>query len=1430
MVHRACFRRAQPGKCGPRKGPLGIDSRDDRARGHRQQQVEPCLESTVTGRSAHKSLAGSQSGSSGRETSFHSSLPHKLDHSGFGLSERRRVVDLEADRGPWKTGRQARRPRGERSKAEKETWKKRSCSGSSSATGGVKGLGSSFLGGSWTCQFDRCYHGSLGKSPRGSHPDSARGDLRQLHKSSDDNPRNGGCNGLFSEFSSAGDDASGSSPASFSFTFENWCMSLTRWVLASRTSFGHFLSKTLNICRDGPLAPPTALFPLPVPAKEPYAEGPGGSKSAKLQLAVDRALHVIVMALNFVYHSKSYAPLELLRRQPNEVQQKAIDRLRLFLKASNHGKRIEVAACGRKNLQLLTRLKELAVAAEQLGLSSSPYQEAPPSQQVCIDNSAYPQLRPFSNLVPERLKISGEGQWNAARYLDSEFYMAYQEPQVLELERPVFDRGIPNFNVDSPEAVFRLFERWDSLGLLHLHPVETITTEGSGRVKIFNAFKSEQWDRQIGDRRERNSWEARMPGPSGSLPVGPMIGRLAVPAGHGLLTCITDRSDYYHQMGTSLERSRTNIVWPPMKLSKFIELKAYQKYLLRAQAKQRPPDRMVHGDALDGLRPCKLPLDANTMVYGSFGAILQGDHLGVEYGISAHAGLLKASGLLQDEDRLQSHRLIRPSSCYQGLVIDDFFCIAPVPLEQLSQKQSSPSEAKKAFDQAKLAYLKDDLRGSDPKDVIDEPLATVVGAEIDSRTCNVKHGILPVGAPAHKRLALSWIAAKASGLSVTSDALHSSLLGGLVSAFCFRKCTMSILSELFKVIPPSELDAENPKMRTLSRKAAEELILAAVLLPVIASDVKLPFHDWVYSSDASSQKGAFCEARLPPQVAEPLWQSGDFKGGYTMLDPWEKQVLSEAFNQDEEDWERRALDGEDLLGRPDISKSRPLAQYYDFIEVCGGSGVLSEQMAELGYTVGPIIDLTYSGQYDLVNLRVLEWLLFLVQNRRVRAIALEPPCTTFSAAAYPSVRSYQQPRGYNQKCTKTWVGNRLAFACLLLLSAAALAEVLGLLETPRRSKMAWLDEWRRLLEIFENVEEVYTASCSFGSQFQKEFRFLLANMKGSSLCRPCTRDHSHVRIKGQLTKGSAVYCPGLARAMALLFSKHLEAQEKFFTKTKVSVDGLESPLVNDLLKKLQWRVSSVWKWTSRSHINVLEMTSAFQALKSAARKGGGRVPLILDSNVSVRAIAKGRSSSRALQPLLRKIMALSLAFGIMAAVLFGPTRLNLSDDPTRDEPLRAPLQQRLFFDDFSGAELFKLCELPKLRRWASNWISLLFGLCLKHSLSPSCFFRDDRRFQSPLPPPRSYHHALDFDSSLGFPGEGPFRFFVGRCPLVFVVTVAGICIAPSHAMIPRNFEDAKRAERRLEAPLKVGRAVLAVTKTNRDKLLEAFQIWLVNEG
>ena len=122
-----------------------------------------------------------------------------------------------------------------------------------------------------------------------------------------------------------------------------------------------------------------------------------------------------------------------------------------------------------------------------------------------------------------------------------------------------------------------------------------------------------------------------------------------------------------------------------------------------------------------------------------------------------------------------------------------------------------------------------------------------------------------------------------------------------------------------------------------------------------------------------------------------------------------------------------AGDGGDVARAP----PRPIGLYYQFIEVCGGSGVVTT----MSVVCGPIIDLSFSQQFDLTKGRVVEWLIFLLEEDKLQSFLVSPPCTSFSAAAYPACRSYAQPRGF-ENSQKVLLGNALAFVSLALLMVA----------------------------------------------------------------------------------------------------------------------------------------------------------------------------------------------------------------------------------------------------------------------------------------------------------------------------------------------------------------------------------------------------------
>ena len=61
-----------------------------------------------------------------------------------------------------------------------------------------------------------------------------------------------------------------------------------------------------------------------------------------------------------------------------------------------------------------------------------------------------------------------------------------------------------------------------------------------------------------------------------------------------------------------------------------------------------------------------------------------------------------------------------------------------------------------------------------------------------------------------------------------------------------------------------------------------------------------------------------------------------------------------------------ACDEVDCAGA-EVGPSRPLGLQYEFIELCGGSGVVTQEVVKLGVICGPVIDISLSPQYDLTE-------------------------------------------------------------------------------------------------------------------------------------------------------------------------------------------------------------------------------------------------------------------------------------------------------------------------------------------------------------------------------------------------------------------------------------------------------------------------------
>ncbi|CAE7205238.1 unnamed protein product [Symbiodinium sp. KB8] len=234
-------------------------------------------------------------------------------------------------------------------------------------------------------------------------------------------------------------------------------------------------------------------------------------------------------------------------------------------------------------------------------------------------------------------------------------------------------------------------------------------------------------------------------------------------------------------------------------------------------------------------------------------------------------------------------------------------------------------------------------------------------------------------------------------------------------------------------------------------------------------------------------------------------------------------------------------------------------------------------------------------------------------------------------------------------------------------------------------------------------------------------------------------------------------------ALARVFGLAIASSSRAVEQQKA---GLESVLVDDFLLTSEWEVLSSWTWTSRRHINELESNSVLALYKRLALAGGDvRSSIITDSSVVLGSHTKGRSSAKVIRRSLQRAGCTIIAGGLYPSVLFGPTRWNAADDPSRDAELRAPSGTSLN-KGLSREELRGLSSLKMLTRPRANWLRLALLLHGSFYSGPTRLVSSLRAFPSearflalPEVSPSDLFQKIDFDSTLGFPGEGPSFFF-----------------------------------------------------------------------
>ena len=142
---------------------------------------------------------------------------------------------------------------------------------------------------------------------------------------------------------------------------------------------------------------------------------------------------------------------------------------------------------------MLARLSELSAWLTLHGTSSNPYDKSFSGIEIAPDNIVSPELQPYSDLDPGRLVLHGKGRWEVGDYLPDDLRMAFLEPRSILVATEAADRPLVR---DDPSTIAALAKKWDMNGLLMVHEQPS---DPKAFVRIFNARKSLEQDRQIGD-------------------------------------------------------------------------------------------------------------------------------------------------------------------------------------------------------------------------------------------------------------------------------------------------------------------------------------------------------------------------------------------------------------------------------------------------------------------------------------------------------------------------------------------------------------------------------------------------------------------------------------------------------------------------------------------------------------------------------------------------------------------------------------------------------------------------------------------------------------------------------------------------------------------------------------------------------------------
>ena len=583
------------------------------------------------------------------------------------------------------------------------------------------------------------------------------------------------------------------------------------------------------------------------------------------------------------------------------------------------------------------------------------------------------------------------------------------------------------------------------------------------------------------------------------------------------------------------------------------------------------------------------------------------------------------------------------------------------------------------------------------------------------------------------------------------------LCGQLAYVLVFRRPLMSLLFHIYRQSSP---DGSRHTPIKIHLWARNELLTISFLLPMSIGYLKAGADETLYAADASLTAAGGCGFRVGKAVITELWRRISMKvRTLGLLDPISAELRLAGYEIEEEEemsdaestcavkedddvpdevieadkeFDRRALIA---MGDP---KGDIGVCCFAVMEVCGGVGGISKYASAFGLRTGPVLELKKG--WDLFEGGLFMWLFRMCLAGRIWLLVLEPPCTTFSIARCPKLRSILEAEGFNGVEFETLQGNLFCIMCTLLALAQWAAGNDALFEQPASGFMQYTSWW--LLLRCLGFDALVTPFCGYlprdGIVYQKLTIFAFLKSYWHEIYRPCTCTVPHTRLEGSLTTTASAYPDRLCRLIARIAAREfpggsgpwgrgfahddvvgedvgngdLRASGTGLQKRRIKGSELFSVILSECLP---WRVLLKHPFKRHGHINIQE-ARAYQSLLRRMPPCS-RVCVMQDSQVNLAVEAKGRSSSLALNRVYGQTAMELVGRELYPKCFHTPTWSLRADDPSRDRRISRPrLRWPGWLFGLLSADVVRqekareaLDSLPLLSKSELRWMCLVLG-------------------------------------------------------------------------------------------------------------------------